>query len=123
MLLKSSHLRHQPTTCGHIQLAALPLRSLHTFAGSPRPGIYDLYSTVYSLTYKVSFIHSCSLNWTVTQKTGVIGRDGEFHSTELCRSFAGIEQSLAIIQGSLCPCFSAMISAGLTCPPSLREWV
>ena len=77
------------------------------------------------LAYLQSVLHPFLLAelGTVTQKTGVIGRDGEFHSTELCRSFAGIEQALVIIEGSLYSCFSAMVSAALTCPPNLRKWV
>ena len=60
---------------------------------------------------------------TIPKNFGVMGPDGEFHATELCRSFAGIEQALGFIQGSLYPCFPGMVSAALTCPPTLREWV
>jgi hypothetical protein len=59
----------------------------------------------------------------VPQKSDVIEPDSEFHATELCRSFAGIEHALGLIQGSLYPCFSGMVAGALTCPPNLREWL
>ena len=55
---------------------------------------------------------------------GLEGEDVTFNCIEMCRTFAGIEDSYHNNPDALFPCFPAMsLTAALTCPPNLRMWM
>jgi hypothetical protein len=45
------------------------------------------------------------------------------YAVEICRTFAGLEASFVSNPDFLIPCFPGMISAAMTVPPGLRNWV
>lgn len=57
------------------------------------------------------------------QAPGLPGEDATYYSIEICRTFAGIEESYKHSPDSTFPCFSPLVLAALTCPPSLRMWM
>lgn len=51
------------------------------------------------------------------------GNTAEEMAIQLCRAFAALESTLAESPEIIIPCQSAMMIAGIACPPSLRLWV
>ena len=82
--------------------------------------IYSIINYINALVYPPLYARIDSNQ----EAMGFEGEDFTFYCIEICRTFAGIEDSYHNNPDALFPCFSPMsLTAALTCPPNLRMWM